>query len=105
METMMEPMHPRRLEKKANIRSNRRWGSIWPDPFQEAMTIRSHVKRSSNASRTVTKDPGLNLAAVVSADIPSGERYGNCVLDPLSVPHPIPEASYQRLVRKHWNLP
>ena len=25
-----------------------------------------------------------------------------CLVDPLSVPHPIPEASYQRLVRKHF---
>jgi hypothetical protein len=38
-------MHPRRLEKKANIRSNRRWSGMWPDLSQAAALVRSQAER------------------------------------------------------------
>ncbi len=52
IETMMELMHPRRLEKKANIRSNRRWSGMWPNLSQAAAIVRSQAERPSRASGT-----------------------------------------------------
>lgn len=45
MEMMMELMHPRRLEKKANIRSNRPWSGMWPGLSQAAAIVRSDAER------------------------------------------------------------
>jgi hypothetical protein len=45
METMMELKHPRRLEKKANIRSDRRWSDMWSGLSQAAAIVRSRAER------------------------------------------------------------
>ena len=45
MEMMMELMHPRRLEKKANIRSNRRWSGMWLGLSRAAAIVRSRAER------------------------------------------------------------
>jgi hypothetical protein len=45
METMMELKHPRRLEKKANIRSDRQWSDMWSGLSEAAAIVRSRAER------------------------------------------------------------
>lgn len=69
METMMEPMHPRRLEKKANIKGNRRWSEMWLGLSQKlhgyncerrsaeaTSVVRCHAGRLSHASGVISRE-------------------------------------------------